>query len=83
MGIVPLFATTCAAVYGRVNLAKRGLCRIHLVGYRDRRRQGFYLEPLFYTGHFNLESCTFTAGHGDSNTRKEPELQGKRVSELS
>ena len=50
-------------------------------------KQGLYLKPFFYSGHFDLENCTFTVGHDgrmkDSKTRKAPTFQGKRVSILS
>ena len=62
MGIVPLFATTWAAVYGRFTRAKRGLCSA-ASEWNDDEIGGNDLPPLVDLGHLGKEIGAFLAGH--------------------
>lgn len=71
MGIVPRFETTCAAVYGRFTLAKRGLCNARNVQKARWRRlyATTYLPPLLDRGHLSLERSFLLVGH-DGEVRR-------------
>jgi hypothetical protein len=64
---VPLFATTSAAVYGRVIFANRGLWLIHIVS-RPELQCNTYLPPSLDLGNL-LSKTGFFARHWDKSMK--------------